>query len=95
MSNLNVKRRLVRVIFHTRPNMEEGITLGGYYFIPTVTWCSNRINMSTTILCEAFYVHSLWDRYRYRYRINVKFHFFDIYPFDIYLKITLVRHPKM
>jgi len=45
---------------HFHPYMEEGITLGDYYFIPAVSWYANRINMSTAILCEAFFVNLLW-----------------------------------
>ena len=44
---------------HFHPYMEEGITLGDYYFISPVSWCANRINMSTAILCEALYVNLL------------------------------------
>ena len=44
------------ILFHTRLNTEEGITVGDYYFISPVSWCSNCINMSTAILCKAFYV---------------------------------------
>ena len=51
---------LTQTWMHFHPYMEEGITLGDYYFIPAVSWYANRINMSTAILCEAFFVNLLW-----------------------------------